>query len=60
MPRTPKIRIHYAADRGYLQRLQQAIEKDNRQNPKWKTEAILHLAKLEQLFLNADLSRLEE
>lgn len=59
MPRTPKLRVHYGPDRGYLQRLHQAIEKDERQTSKWKSEVGLHLTKLEQLLLNADLATLQ-
>lgn len=59
MPRVPKLRVHYASDRGYLQRLQQAVERDGRQNNKWRQEVGFHLAKLEQLLLNADIAHLE-
>lgn len=57
MPRAPKIRVHYAADRGFLQRLQQAVEKDTDQPAKWTTEVMYHLNKLELLFLDADLRK---
>lgn len=60
MARTPKLRVHYGADRGYLQRLHQAVEKDDSQPSEWKHEVSLYLTKLEQLFLNADLARLEQ
>lgn len=59
MPRTPQVRVHYGADRGYLQRLHQAVEKDATQSDAWKHEVSLYLTKLEQLFLSADLARLE-
>lgn len=59
MARTPKLRVHYAADRGFLQRLQQAVEKDGRQSEEWREAVCLHLIKLESLLLKADQARLE-
>lgn len=55
MARQPKIRVHYAADRGFLIRLRSAVERDERQKPDWRREAVRHITMLEQLFLAADI-----
>jgi hypothetical protein len=54
MPRLPKIRLSFAADRGYLIRLRQAVENDNERNDIFKGKASKLIASLEHLFLEAD------
>jgi hypothetical protein len=56
MSRQPKIRVHYAADRGHLIRLRNAVERDERQCQEWRKEVSRHLTCLEQLFLSADMA----
>lgn len=58
MPRAPKARLSYQADHGFMIRLSQAVERDPIQTTNWKREVLTHLARLSQLFNEAELNRL--
>ena len=59
MARTPKPRLSYQADHGFIVRLSQAVEKDASQSARWKTEVLTHLNRVSQLFNEAELQRLK-
>lgn len=58
MPRTPKLRLSFAADIGYFARLQQAIERDPNLSSEDKQAMLEHVVALSQLFMRADARRI--
>lgn len=54
MARTPKIRLSFRNDTGFLVRLADAIERDVNRSPAFKTEALSHVNALIKLFVKED------
>lgn len=59
MPRLPKLRLNYAADRGFLIRLGDAVSRDDKRASEWKQRVITLIRKLEAEFLQADQEQAE-
>lgn len=54
MARTPKIRASLRNDSGYLMRLADAIERDDKRSPSFKATALHHINELTRLFVEED------
>jgi hypothetical protein len=54
MARTPKIRVSFRNDAGYLMRLDDAIERDDKRSPAFKTQARAHINALITMFVEED------
>lgn len=54
MPRTPQIRVSFRNDAGFLMRLADAIERDDKRSPAFKATALSHINNLISMFVEED------